>query len=502
MDRNHEPGQHQRRRARLERPTFPTRTSPGTSLATICAQDRACRCYAGCGKQDGLALIHGYESGSATLPACIAWTSPGATMRSTSRRRTSRETGDCAHQRERRDRLRRRSGAPSAPVLERDLQRRSHEHVATRVATLDRGDDASGHRARFDGAASRFSIAWRRSAGGSFTCFPGGTVARPYVANGKSGPVEYLSLQAYDNDGSLLPNGYSIPKEAVMQPFAFMVTVGLRPPLQQSTLARRASPHPLRDRGRSEPDPVDRLRRRQLHVSGAIRRDAEGPAEIAHGCVTPYAENETLDCSDYSFGDLPPRSRLRAGDAPDCAPVEERQGRRQLRQGISARFEDPCTPNNWPDPPITPEKIDALVENFDTDPRFVTLIVTEFGAFTRHGQHDRPGQVLRRLLRHRLGLDGNNPRVPRQRAASAGTRPDTDNEPHLDDGDLWGYFVNVGGFSASGKRERRALRLRRAPNLHRGARRVTTTRRSASVAAARASRARQSRRRRGSDRGA
>ncbi len=200
----------------------------------------------------------------------------------------------------------------------------------------------------------RFSIAWR-SGGGSFNCFPGGTVARPYIANGKSGPVQYLSLDAYDKDGNLLPNGYSIPKEAVMQPFSFMVTVGLRPPLEQSTLADEA----VLIRFATEDDPsltqsidcdVDSYTYPAPYDT--MPKDA---AEIAHGCVTPYAENETLDCSDYSFGDLPPIPFPPWKTRP-TAPQSKNGNVSSLRQGISARFENPCTPNFWPDAPITQDE--------------------------------------------------------------------------------------------------------------------------------------------------
>ena len=57
-----------------------------------------------------------------------------------------------------------------------------------------------------------------------------------------------------------------------------------------------------------------------------------------------------------------------------------------------------------------------------------------------------------------------------------------DNDPHplvrhtvqkkLDNGDVWGHFINIVAFSAAGLANDAAVQLRRARQLHRGSRRV------------------------------
>ena len=156
-------------------------------------------------------------------------------------------------------------------------------------------------------------------------------------------------------------------------------------------------------------------------------------AEIGYGCVTPYAVNETLDCSDYDFGELPPDPTPELDDATDCA--ESKQGQvNSLRQGLAARLESPCTPNRWPDPPITDEKLNALVENFENDPRLVVLIVTEFAAFAGTGTTIVPIKYFAGF--YITGWDN---------ASCMDNDPHpifgTTYKPQLDDGDVWGYFV-------------------------------------------------------------
>jgi hypothetical protein len=410
----------------------------GNSLATICSRPGV-RCYAGAGKQDGLALIHGYESGSASLPALHRVDLGGCGGGVNISAPYFVRVGDCVVS------VTAEIEFGTIPSLQVRLHRNgtcSGSHTTMTNAGGDFWTAATTlpDSSTFTGPVS-FSIAWR-SGGGSFTCFPGGTVARPYVANGKSGPVEYLSIDDVYADGNAtpLPNPYSIPKEATMQPFSFMVTVGLRPPLEQSTLADE----PVLIRFATENDPsltqsidcdVDSYTYPPPY--DAMPKDS---AEIAHGCVTPYAENETLDCSDYSFGDLPPDPISALEDAPDCA--QSKNGNvSSLRQGISARFENPCTPNFWPDAPITQEKIDELVENFDTDPRLVTLFVTEFGAFAGTGSTIVPIKYFAGFYvtgwdysHQTLGCPDNDPHP------LYGTAYQT-SKPQLDDGDLWGYFV-------------------------------------------------------------
>ena len=434
----------------VSKTSVPDPALPGTggSLADACGQTGV-RCYAGSGKQNGLALVHGYESGGGPTPILrrvdlSGCGPPGYPLNLSSPYFSL--TGDC-------------SIAVSAEIdfgSAINPQARLHDNTGCTGGGEPMSQSGSSWTApatlpepsKFVGQVP-FTISWKDGPGG-WTCFDGGTIARPYVANGKAGPIEYLSLDWADGNGTFFSNAYSLPKEPGMQPYTFMVTVGLRPPLRQSTL----NDQPLLVRFATEDDPsltqsidcdIDSYAYPSPYDS--MPKDA---AEIAHGCVTPYAENETLDCSDYSFGDLPPDPAPALDGATDCAQSKNGQVS-SLRQGISARFESPCTPNYWPDPPITPEKIDALMENFDTDKRLVTLLVTEYGAFAGTGSTIVPIKYFAGFYitgwdySHQtpgcpdpdgpfMPLRGNDPHPIYGTAYQL-------NKPHLDDGDLWGYFV-------------------------------------------------------------
>jgi hypothetical protein len=430
----------------------PALPGPGGSLAAACGQTGV-RCYAGSGKQNGLALVHGYETGGGPTPILRRVDLSGCGPPSYPLNLSSPYfslTGRC-------------SIAVSAEIdfgSAINPQARLHDNAGCTGSGIPMSQSGSTWIAgtslpkkTTSTGQVPFTISWKIGAPGGWTCFPGGTVARPYVANAKAGPVEYLWLQAYDDLG-LLPNGYSIPKE---RPVTFMVTVGLRPPLKQSTL----NDQPVLIRFATEDDPsltqsidCDKDSYNYPAPYDTLPKDV---AELAYGCVTPYAENETMDCSSYGFGDLPPEPPpiTTLENAPDCA--QSRNGLvTSLRKGIAARWENPCTPNRWPDPPITDEKIDVLIESFGTDPRLVTLLVTEYGAFEGGGSRIVPVKYFAGF--YVTGWD-----VSHLTAGCYGPGGDlgppwdpTWNDPHpiygseylktpsdwdLDDGDIWGYFV-------------------------------------------------------------
>jgi Flp pilus assembly protein TadG len=415
----------------------------GPSVAVICGRPGV-RCYSAGGKQAGLALIHGYSTGS-SLPALHRVDLTGCNDTANPSGPYFSRTGDCfvavsadidfGGASNPQARL---HGTPGCNGSGTSMSQSGS--VWTAVTTLPEPT-------KFTGQVS-FSISWKAGSGG-FTCFEGGTVARPYVANGSSGPVEYLSLQAYDKDGTLMPSSYSLPKEPTMQPYTFMVTVGLRPPLRQSTLNDEA----LLIRFATEDDPsltqsidcdVDSYD--YPDPFGSMPKDA---AEIAHGCVTPYAVNPTLDCSDYGLGDLPPDPAPALNDATDCAQSKNGQVS-SLRQGLSARFENPCTPNYWPDAPITPQKVQTLVDSFGTDPRMVTLVVTDFGAFASTGSTIIPIKYFAGFYVTGWDYSHQSPGCPDPDGFGPlqGNDPHPiygtayqQNKPHLDDGDVWGYFI-------------------------------------------------------------
>jgi len=401
----------------------------GNSLATICGRPKV-RCYASNGQ--GLALAHGYETGGSAMlrrvdvsgcdgtpyftliEACAVVVSAEIEFGATPNPQV---------------RLHDDSGCSgnSTPMSQ------GSGNTWTAPATLPEESANVGQ--------APFSIAYK-SGPGPWQCFPDSdVVARPYIANGKSGPVEFLALQAYDKDAVLLPNGYSVPNDPVLQPITFSITVGLRPPLYQSSLMD----DPVLLRFASDDDPsltqsidCDDDNYQYPPPFDTMPKDA---AEIGHGCVTPYAQpNTTLDCSDYGLGDLPPEPPpvTTWENAPDCA--RSKQGTvNSLRKGLEARFypDGECVPNNWPETP-TPENILALIETADSDPRIMMLIVTDFGQFGGSGSTIVPVKYIAGF--YASGWD-----------VSAQTPACTDNDPHprygtgyrqnKDDGDIWGYLI-------------------------------------------------------------
>ena len=86
--------------------------------------------------------------------------------------------------------------------------------------------------------------------------------------------------------------------------------------------------------------------------------------------------------------------------------------------------------------------------DFVNDPRYVTLIVTDYETFLGAGSSSAvPIKYFAGFYITGWDKTGNNP-------------PCADNEPHpwyspgyrrsLDNGDVWGHFINVVAFSASG----------------------------------------------------
>ncbi|HXG75779.1 MAG TPA: pilus assembly protein TadG-related protein [Gaiellaceae bacterium] len=432
--------------------TVPDPDLGGTSLAAICGQPLV-RCYSGSSKQSGLALVHAYESGGGGGGPVLRQVSLGgcADAQVNLSGPYFPKTGDCvvsvtatidfAGLPNPAARLHRNGGCQGNG--DQMTGGGSGESAWTATATLPESSASVGQ--------VRFSISWRTGGGGGWTCFPG-VVARPYVANLKSGPVEYLKIdfaRANAGTGPQFSNGYSLPKEPGLQPFVFMVTVGLRPPLEQSTLTDQ----PVLIRFATEDDPsltqsidcdVDSYTYPEPFDS--MPKDS---AEIGYGCVTPYSVNPTLDCSDWSNGELPPDPPPAVTEAPDCAQSKNGQVS-SLRQGLSARFENPCTPNYWPDPPITSEKLEALMENFGTDPRLVVIIVTRFGAFSGTGSTIVPIKFFAGFYVTGWDYSQQTPGCPDPDGLGPlrGNDPHPlygtayqQNKPHLDDGDVWGYFV-------------------------------------------------------------
>lgn len=280
-------------------------------------------------------------------------------------------------------------------------------------------------------------------------------VAHPYVAEpadlrgnqappgAGAGPVEYLKLSTLDPVPDANSRNTGDPPLA-----SVIVTVGLRPPFQiQSTL---------------EPPVVLRV----ASPSGSQNQafDCDRPynfqTEIENGCQTTYRENygdwdddgvmewSDLLCDDYPNGAGLPPDTFTPAPPPDCVRVETGDKVGQFRHGIDLRLRTPsCAPNNWPQ---NAADIPGFFTDHDfaTDPRYVTLIVTDYGTFQGSGSSSAvPVKYFAGFYITGWDKTSNN-------------LPCADNEPHpwyspgyrrsLDNGDVWGHFINVVAFSASG----------------------------------------------------
>ena len=291
-----------------------------------------------------------------------------------------------------------------------------------------------------DRGRATFTIDWSTSTGsGSFN-----GVAHPYVADDASGPVEYLKLRTVD-PGIGDPNSRNTDDPPLA---SVIVTVGLRRPFQvESPLA---------------PPVVLRVASPSGSQNQAFDCDktVNFEGEIENGCQTTYRENygdwngdgvkewRDIFCAHWPNGTgLPPDTS--PSPVPDCVRVETGDKIGQFRQGINARLKTPaCAPNNWPK---SLNDFPAFFRDHDfaNDPRYVTLIVTDYGRFLGSGSSEAvPVKYFAGFYITGWDKTGNAP-------------PCADNEAHpwygrtyrqsLDNGDVWGHFINVTIFSAGGE---------------------------------------------------
>jgi hypothetical protein len=165
----------------------------------------------------------------------------------------------------------------------------------------------------------------------------------------------------------------------------------------------------------------------------------------------PDGTDEWADiaCNAYGVGDLPPFT-ISPSPPPMCVAVETGDKIGQFRQGLGSRFETPqCHLNNWPK---TQAEVDAFFApggyDFANDPRYVTLIVTDSTAFQGSGNDQIPIKYFAGFYVTGWDVVGN-------------VKPCLDNDPHpwygstyrksLDNGDVWGHFVNLVIFSSGGQ---------------------------------------------------
>jgi hypothetical protein len=421
------------------------------SITTICTQTGV-KCYGSGSPTGGLALIHGYDTGSGPKPI-VRQVDLGGCDSAPNQWTYFNLTGDCLV-------------SVTAEIDTSGLvnpQTRTHLNAScsgggtdmtlsgttwTSFETLPEPDNTPGKLGQVP-----ISISWKAAGSGGWSCL--GMVARPYTRNAKSGPVYYLKLTATGSDLNPIPNAYSTPEEPTKQPITYNVTVGLQPPLRTQTLSDKA----VVIRFASEDDPsltqsidCDEDSFQYPAPYDSLPKDA---AEIAYGCVTPYKENPTGDCSAYSLGDLPPDYETTTFDnAPNCAQSKNGQVS-SLRKGLVARLNEPtCAPNNWPDPPITPDKVTELVTNFGDDPRLVTLVVTEFQAFSGGGATIIPIRYFAGFYITGKDVSAQSPRCPGEDLHPIyGDTYSTAKKQKLDDGDVWGYFVTRVEYGSSGMGE-------------------------------------------------
>jgi hypothetical protein len=155
-----------------------------------------------------------------------------------------------------------------------------------------------------------------------------------------------------------------------------------------------------------------------------------------------------ISCADYPNGAGLPPDTFTPNPPPDCVRVETGDKIGQFRHGIDLRLTTPsCAPNNWPE---RLSDFPGFFTNHDfvNDPRYVTLVVTDYGTFQGAGSSSAvPVKYFAGFYITGWDKTSNN-------------LPCSDNEPHpwysagyrrsLDNGDVWGHFINVVAFSAGG----------------------------------------------------
>jgi len=257
-------------------------------------------------------------------------------------------------------------------------------------------------------------------------------IAHPYGADDRSDPIYYVSV----THTGIADNTETIGSTPILH-----VAVGIKPDLQTGQageapiLLRFASP------------------------SGSLNQalDCDAGAtfetEVRVGCQQPYAENERAgDCSNYGNNDLPP-SPLDPdpANAPDCVSAKTGDVN-AMRKALHDRFESPCSDNLWPANP-NPTNLPP-----PDDPRWVTLVVTDFTAFGGTGSTNVP--VTHFAGFYATGWDlatGSGSGQTEGCPDPDGAGPRKGNDPHPlglgpneDNGDVWGHFVTFVPFVKGG----------------------------------------------------
>jgi putative Flp pilus-assembly TadE/G-like protein len=248
------------------------------------------------------------------------------------------------------------------------------------------------------------------SCGGQHWSGSFGATNAAYVGNTNSGPVQYIT--ASDNATGLAAGSINKTSSASIH-----VEVGLLPPLIEAN----ALDAPILMRFGSAPGSLNQALDCDKNVTF---RD-----ELLNNCQNPYRENRRGgSCAGYGTGNLP---QAPVGPLPgdDCIVTETGDKSGQIRQAMNDRWGrgsgSTCqTLNHWPDDAgelLNPGMPDPL-----TDPRFVTIFVTDENAFGGSGNDIYP---VRRFAGYYItSADGLN--CPGDVPANPGNK------------NMWGHFVS------------------------------------------------------------
>ena len=261
------------------------------------------------------------------------------------------------------------------------------------------------------------------------------------AGNGYVGGIRYVAMKVPGNAfaNSLGPGDHTV-----------RVEVGLEPPLRVA---------------QSEFDPPIVLR--LASKSGSLNQalDCDHPNrnlddEVRDGCQTFYSRNlRDLVCSGnggptWTSSNLPPSTFIPPSgnllDAPDCVAAKTGDVT-SMAKGLHDRFEGPpanCPPNHWV------QFRNALLNQqpLPNDPRYVTLIVTNFGAFSGSGSTVVPVEFHAGFYvtgwfhqQTAVGCPDNDlppppgcPTWPNNNGSNG-----CDPAANVNKGNVWGYFVTV-----------------------------------------------------------
>jgi len=427
------------------------------TLTQICGQDPGfVICYAGDGNNDGLLFIHGWTGGpieSLQEPAIrdVQLTDVNCAINGDHSAPYFLLNADCDVLIRARVDFGVPDGTTSAQIAAFPycVEVSANGVDLTHIETTDEGSLFEGVLSfAAESGRTPVGIDWRSRNASRPNCSnrASGTiqnVAGPYAADGSSGPVLYATVTS----GGVYAN--SLEKQPTPRPLR--VTVGL----QRSLELKDAREPPIMLRLGSNPgSQTQSLDCDTGSLVGSSGPHANWRNEFIDGCLTEYSVNFDdwdrdgddewidIDCSEHPYGNQPPPDDVN-DPTPNCIAIQTGVSAGQFRQAIEARFASPCTPNYWPDSTATDTEVDLFFETHDfaNDPRYVTLVVADFTAFSGSGSSQpRPLKIFAGFYYtgsgpvscpgddpHPLGVTGSRARF-----------------------DMWGHFVNKVEWSGGG----------------------------------------------------